>query len=455
MFGIPPGTETLIGLGMGPIMGFGAGIGIGFGAGPMINLGVGSMIGFAPGPMMGLLPGPMMGLMSGPMINSGLAPPVMMGFGPPAIMSGPMAGMANHALAPWDSTIPSNPFGPMSYELSTPLNNTMTDPTSNNPQPNPGREQSGNRRIILIGTSVEGTRPDGTPNIVKHYLDTYTGKKISGYSQGVELSTPDYHWWYGCGPTSAGMIMGYYDIYGYNGSAYDLILGGVAELSSFYPGTSYPIDPPFDPPTLNSPSLLCNKAIASVGHLADFWLSNGATGDPLDSGRTIPSQFDCLADFMGTSQDNLTSTGDGNPDGQTFFYFWSDGARMTNFDLFNLGYDVYNRSGTYGIIEYVKYCGYGGFNFNQYISGFQGNTLGFSFSDYVNEIDAGRPVLLHMTGHMMLGTGYYLSTETVILHDTWSNSNLLGPLTMPWGGTYKDPDGITFTHYAVTCFVPL
>ncbi len=249
--------------------------------------------------------------------------------------------------------------------------------------------------------------------------------------------------------------MGYYDIYGYNGITYDLILGGVAELSSFYPNSPYPIDRPLDPPSPTGPTLLCNKAIASIGHLADFWLSNGSTGDPLASGRIIPSQFDCLADFMGTSQDNLTSTGQGNPDGQTFFYFWANGARMTNIDLYNLGYDVYNYSGTYGMIEYTKYCGHSAFAFNQYILGFQGNTLGFSFSDYVNEIDAGRPVMIHLTGHMMLGVGYYLTTETVIVHDAWNNSSLVGPLTMPWGGTYQDPVGTILSHYAVTCYTPL
>jgi len=174
----------------------------------------------------------------------------------------------------------------------------------------------------------------------------------------------------------------------------------------------------------------------------------------LASGRLIPSEFDCLADFMGTSQDNLTSTGEGNPDGQTFFYFWENGSRMTSIDLFNLGYDVYNHSGAYGMIEYTQYCGHRGFAFNQYISGFQATLFGFSFSDYVTEIDAGRPVILHLNGHMMLGTGYYLTTETVLVHDTWDNSSLVGPLTMPWGGTYQDPDGNIFTHYAVTCFIP-
>ncbi|MGA1792122.1 MAG: hypothetical protein ACMUIM_11600 [bacterium] len=124
-------------------------------------------------------------------------------------------------------------------------------------------------------------------------MDTYTGKRISGYSRGVELPVPDYDWWYGCAPTSAGMMMGYFDIYGYNSITYDLIPGGVAESSSFYTGTNVPIDRLLDPPSPIGPTLLCNRAIASSGHLADFWLSYGATGDPLANSRSLPSEFDC------------------------------------------------------------------------------------------------------------------------------------------------------------------
>ncbi|MGA1840291.1 MAG: C39 family peptidase [bacterium] len=445
-FGLAPimdiGPLTLMGLVQGPVWGINPFNTMGFGPAPMMGIAPLPMMGFGPGTLMGIGPLPMMGLSPGP----------VMGIGPRPIMNTPY-----NIFSPLDLSIPFNNLNPILNNLSKP-HNIPINTSVNNPKTNPGTEQpdrSGNKRVIFLGSSVEGIRPDGTSYIVKHYLDTYTNKLICGYSQGLALTTPDYNWWYGCAPTSTGMIMGYYDIYGYNGITYDLILGGVAELSSYYPNSPFPIDRPLDPPSPTGPTLLCNKAIASAGHLADFWLSYGSTGDPLASGRIIPAQFDCLADFMGTSQDNLTSTGDSNPDGQTFFYFWTDGARMTNTDLFNLGYDVYNHSGTYGIIEYTKYCGHGGFAFNQYILGFQGNTLGFSFSDYINEIDAGRPVMIHLTGHMMLGIGYYLTTETVIVHDTWNNSTLVGPLTMTWGGTYTDPDGITYSHYAVTCFTPI
>ena len=56
------------------------------------------------------------------------------------------------------------------------------------------------------------------------------------YVQGstVNLGGPAYDWWYGCSPTSAGMMMGYYDIHGYAGQSYaNLVPGGTAENSTF------------------------------------------------------------------------------------------------------------------------------------------------------------------------------------------------------------------------------
>jgi hypothetical protein len=58
---------------------------------------------------------------------------------------------------------------------------------------------------------------------------------ISSIAEGEILSNaPAYDWWYGCAPTSAGMMMGHYDINGYAGLRYDnLVPGGTAELPSY------------------------------------------------------------------------------------------------------------------------------------------------------------------------------------------------------------------------------
>jgi len=63
------------------------------------------------------------------------------------------------------------------------------------------------------------------------------GAEIGFYRQGdVNLAPlgPSYGWWYGCTATSAGMMMGYYDINGYGGLNYgNLVPGEVAEATTF------------------------------------------------------------------------------------------------------------------------------------------------------------------------------------------------------------------------------
>ena len=59
-------------------------------------------------------------------------------------------------------------------------------------------------------------------------------------------------------------------------------------------------------------------------------------------------------------------------------------------------------------------------------------TGGFSFAQYKAEIDAGRPVMLNLAGHTIVGVGYDDTGSTVYIHDTWSNSDH----TMTWGGSY-------------------
>ena len=49
-------------------------------------------------------------------------------------------------------------------------------------------------------------------------LSSASAGELGFYAQGgVNLNGPSYGWWYGCSPTSAGMMMGYYDQKGYGG----------------------------------------------------------------------------------------------------------------------------------------------------------------------------------------------------------------------------------------------
>ncbi len=270
---------------------------------------------------------------------------------------------------------------------------------------------------------------------------TIGGSDVAAHQVGTQVilaNSCDYDWWYGCSPTSAGMVMGHYDRNGYGTDPLTnkypaLVSGGVAEAETYV-----------GPPT--GSSAFANNAIASSGHIADFWTGYGNSGDdPLGSGRAIPAGFNCLADFMGTSQD-----ASGNSDGSTTFWYYTDGAKLYSMDIYGAGASYYDSSGMYGMYEYVDHCGYGTGTpstdtnfFNQYIIEY-GATYGFTFAEYKAEIDDGRPVLIHVEDHTMFGYGYDDTggAQTVYLHDTWT----AGQHSMTWAGSYSG-----LAHYGVTC----
>ncbi len=259
-----------------------------------------------------------------------------------------------------------------------------------------------------------------------------SAKEIGFFQQGgVNLPGPSYGWWYGCSPTSAGMMVGYYDRHGYGGKSYDnLVPGGVAEVSTVYGDAAR--------------NALIKDVIASQAHVDDFYSSDnncgfdkyGNFGDDRPGPHHSPNS---LADFMGTSQDSV-----GNVNGSTTFYYFTDGSKLFAKDAYSWG--VYNQDGMYGIAEYLQYAGYGDDPrystnyFTSYISG----PYGFTFAEYKAEIDAGRVVMVHVVGHSMFGYGY-TDDGQIIFDDTWGGHNLL----MPWGGSYYG-----MNHWGVTCFIP-
>jgi hypothetical protein len=250
------------------------------------------------------------------------------------------------------------------------------------------------------------------------------GRSLTISQMGANVKLPgvtDTSWWYGCSPTSAGMMMGYYDRNGYGSDPLhnkypNLVPGGVAETTTY-----------------GNPGALVNAATASAGHIADFYAGGyNASGDDKP---TPYHSFNCLADFMGTSQDAVA-----NSNGSTTFYYYTDGSPLYVSD--DYAYGISANDGTFGIYEYINYAGYGSGNpandtnlFCQLIYGVNGNTLGFTWQQYMAEINAGRPMLIQVEGHTMLGYGYdnTAGAQTIILHDTWSE----GEHTMTWGGSYS------------------
>jgi hypothetical protein len=263
------------------------------------------------------------------------------------------------------------------------------------------------------------------------------------YMQGgtADLAGPAYDWWYGCSPTSAGMMMGYYDQHGYGGESYaKLVPLGTAENSTFPLSWKY----------------LVNNSIASYGYVTDFYRyangspdytqggNNKAYGVSGDDATSNIHTFNCLADFMGSGQDAA-----GNSNGGTTFYYYQTGAKFYASTAYTHGL----HDGMLGMDEYFRYRGYGTGSlindnsfFTQAIK--TGNmTNGFTFTDYVAEITAGRVVMIQLNGHSMFGYGYKDDDtgQWILFHNTWDDQGHY----MLWGGTYD-----SMAQWGVTCFDP-
>jgi hypothetical protein len=257
-------------------------------------------------------------------------------------------------------------------------------------------------------------------------LQSQAARREAPVTTGTMLrGAPDYQWWYGCSPTAAGMLLGYYDINGYRGEAYtNLVPDAVAEVSTF-PSTEGRWD--YD----------VQHIIASPRHVSDFYAGGYlAIGDDVPGAPTGP--LDSLADFMGTSQDAYE-----NSNGSTWFFVFEDGSKLTVADIYNYSLSsgdpaIYGASGAYGIYEFLIWAGYGDRNpltvdyiYNQYVDSL-GKAYGFGFVDYQAEINAGRAVILHLEGHSVLGYGYDSTTGELLIHDTANP----GEQRMSWEGSY-------------------
>jgi hypothetical protein len=284
----------------------------------------------------------------------------------------------------------------------------------------------------FLGVSVSAVAAGLNSTATSGLITLSNGQELGFFRQGASKTLgngADYLWWYGCAPTSAGMMMAYYDRNGYAGASYpNLVPGGVAEAT--------------DGP-------LAHATIASSRHISDFYIGDyGTGGDDLPGAPT--GALNCLADYMGTNQDAC-----GNVNSSTAFFYMPNGSRLTVADVYAMSvadnYPYYDFDGMYGVYEYVKY--FAGYDlgapgtctsvYTQPIKGYNGNTLGFTWEDYKAEIDAGRPVMIQVEGHSMYGYGYDDDTDEIILHDTWS----VGEHRMTWGGSYSE-----MAQWGVVCF---
>lgn len=239
------------------------------------------------------------------------------------------------------------------------------------------------------------------------------------------LSVPAYRWAFGCSAVSGAMIAGYYDRSGWDEIYTGPTNGGVIPLgNSPWPdwtdgyGATYA-----SCPLVASSNGLDGRT--THGSIDDYWVQYlGGDPDPYMGNWDQHAWGDAIGDYMKTSQYAYN-----NVDGSTTFYTWSEGAEPLYCGMMEWYY--INNDGTQGIKQFYEAKGYVVADcYNQPTDNFYPG--GFSFEQYKTEIDAGRPVMLNLEGHSVVGVGYDDSTQTVYLHDTWDNQEH----TMTWGGSY-------------------
>lgn len=253
------------------------------------------------------------------------------------------------------------------------------------------------------------------------------------------LSTvPAFNWCYGCSATSAAMMFGYYDNADYTNMYAGPTNGGVCPMDNSIWGAGIGGS---DGECPLSATHQGKDGLTTRGHVDDYWYSYGSSNDPYYGNWTEHAYANCTADFMGTNQYHNWH----NTDGATIFYFHPNGAPLYDYTG---GESVGYRDGCHGMRLFVESRGYNVFhdgtnyqNYNQYID--ECKSEGFTFEQFKAEIDAGRPVIIQVEGHSMLGYGYDTDGNKVYIHDTWDH----GEHQMTWGGTYGAQN---LQHYGVT-----
>lgn len=301
------------------------------------------------------------------------------------------------------------------------------------PTPTPSTEYYSVETVELAdGTSLDQVMINGPPTPPPGY-EVERAAAPEDVAGSVQLPVPAYDWSYGCSATSAAMIAAYYDRTGYPNMYTGWTNGGVMPMNNSVWGSG---ECPL------SATHLGIESRVTRGHVDDYWISYGSQGpDPWVGNWPEHTLGDCTGDYMETNK--WYSSHGFNTDGGTVFFYDTTGAQAPATVLKAMG-PPYSLEGCVGIKEFYESRGYAVTTaYNQYIKGYGSNpSLGFTYAQYKAEIDAGRPVMIHVKGHTMVGVGYDDSSGNgMYIHDTWDYSTH----TMNWGGSYAGME-----HFGVT-----
>ena len=286
------------------------------------------------------------------------------------------------------------------------------------------------KKLSKDGKKFEAEIIHGPSKKPKELSADQVGSNLSADSTLASMLTvPAFNWVFGCSAVSGAMIAGYYDRNGYsnmytgptNGGVYPLTEDGSWGNWTDGFGENYP----------NNPLVASHNGLdgrITRGSIDDYWYYYGSSAnDPyITNSWTQHAWGTAIGDYMKTSQSSYSNT-----DGSTTFYTWTSSAgQLTCAEMPSLA--ISTKDGTYGRKLFYESHGY---TVTECYNQRTDNSIsgGFSLAQYQSEINAGRPVMINLVGHTIVGVGYLPSTSTIYIHDTWDNSDH----TMTWGGSYS------------------
>ena len=303
------------------------------------------------------------------------------------------------------------------------------------------------RQIVLPDGRILEARITPSPPYPPPGFDRITAVLPSDRIEEVSMlnDVPAFNWSFGCSATSAAMIAGYYDRIAYHSMYSGPTNGGVMPLNN----SAWPDWVDSNGDTRHQCPLSATRngfdGRSTKGHVDDYWEYYNQPGpDPWVGNWTEHTHDDCTGDFMKTNQ-WIPAKGF-NIDGSTVFYNYTDGSPLPYADM--EGHGIHMEDGGYGIKLFYESRGYTVTEmFNQHILGYAHPIYGYTYDQYKAEIDAGRPVMIHVEGHTMVGIGYDDATDLMYIHDTWDYNVHI----MTWGGSYSgmDQTGVTIVHLQV------
>lgn len=261
------------------------------------------------------------------------------------------------------------------------------------------------------------------------------------------FGTPNYGWYYGCFGPASGNLVGYWDRNGLPDLYTGPVNGGVAPTNSL--STNMPIYTMWA-----SKAGVGGRATNDWGHVDDYVASNLAsnatggaggvyesTNDPYKVAGRAPHTNDCIGDFIGLNQCNWTNMNgecNGNINAYAFNYYETNGSRRYNYEAPTP--DIQS-----GLKAFIQFRGYDAEVFSQVANTYPKTPpgRGFSFYDFMQYIDAGYPILMHIQTtdyarpggynpeiHGILGYGYRADAKEISIRDSWPTSQ--ADVWVPW-----------------------